>query len=251
MYPGKPMPLTPEQEWIIAACGLIAHADGEFTPDESDQVLVMLDEQLSPEEHARWLVLLGDHDALRRAFAELPPPLPAFTEPLLEKAWTMALADGHAGPAEIHELERIAAELGIESVDLAQWRRQWTAGAVVLAEHIATFAALLIHHDGTIDAEEQRRFSDLLGRLPLADARRERLAHDLRAHPPTLDHVGATLASLPRERRLTVLRAIAPLVAASSQAVLGRAFFLDLARAAAISSEQALRLLGPPAEAAE
>jgi len=239
------MPLTPEQEWIVAACGLIAHADGEFSPGESDQVLAMLDEHLSPEEHARWLALLGDLDALRRAFAELPPPLPAFTEPLLEKAWTMALADGHAGAAEIRELERIAEDLGIDPHDLAGWRRDWTADAVELAEHIATFGAVLIHHDGAIDAEEQRRFTELLARLPLADARRERLAADLRASPPTLDHVGATLAALPRERRLAVLRAIAPLVTASSQAELGRAFFLDLARAAAISAEQATRLLPP------
>jgi tellurite resistance protein len=240
------MPLTPEQEWIVAACGLIAHADGDFSPGESEQVLTMLDEHLSPEEHARWLVLLGDHDALRTTFAGLPPPLPAFTEPLLEKAWTMALADGNAGPAEIHELERIAADIGIDPTDLTDWRRQWTERARELAEHIATFAALLIHHDGAIDPEEQRRFNELLARLPLTDNRRERLAHDLRARPPSLDHVGATLASLPRERRLTVLRAIAPLVPASSQAALGRAFFLDLARAAAISAEQATRLLGQP-----
>ena len=239
------MPLTPEQEWIVAACGLIAHADGELSPGESDQVLAMLDEHLGAEEHARWLALLGDHAALRRAFAELPPPLPAFTEPLLEKAWTMALADGHAGAAEIPELERIAAEVGIDPRALAGWRRARTADAVELAEHIATFAAVLIHHDGAIDAEEQRRFTDLLARLPLSDARRERLAHDLQAHPPTLDHVGVTLAALPRERRLAVLRAIAPLVTASNQAELGRAFFLDLARAAAISPEQAARLLTP------
>ena len=241
------MPLTPEQEWIIAACGLIAHADGEFSPGESDQVLVMLDEHLSAEEHARWLTLLGDHDALRVAFAELPPPLPAFTEPLLEKAWSMALADGHAGAAEIRVLERIAEDIGIDPTELAGWRRQWTEHQRELGEHIATFAALLIHHDGTIDAEEQRRFNELLARLPLSDNRRERLAHDLIARPPTLDHVGATLASLPRERRLTVLRALAPLVPASNQAALGRAFFLDLARAAAISAEQATRLLGPAA----
>lgn len=238
------MPLTPEQEWIIAACGLIAHADGDLSPGESDQVLAMLDEHLSPDEHTRWLALLADHDALRRAFAELPPPLPAFTEPLLEKAWTMALADGHAGEAEIRELERIAEEIGIDAHDLADWRRQWTARAVDLAEHIATFAAALIHHDGAIDAEEQRRFNELLARLPLPDARRQRLAHDLHARPPSLDQAGPTLASLPRERRLTLLRAIAPLVAASSQAELGRAFFLDLARAAAIAPEQAARLLG-------
>jgi uncharacterized tellurite resistance protein B-like protein len=241
------MPLTPEQEWIVAACGLIAHADGELSPGESDQVLAMLDEHLGAEEHARWLALLGDHAALRRAFAELPPPLPAFTEPLLEKAWTMALADGHAGAAEIRELERIAEDIGIDPTELAGWRRQWTEHQRELGEHIATFAALLIHHDGTIDVEEQRRFNELLARLPLSENRRERLAHDLIARPPTLDHVGATLASLPRERRLTVLRALAPLVPASNQAALGRAFFLDLARAAAISAEQATRLLGPAA----
>ena len=100
------MPLTPEQEWIIAACGLIAHADGDLSPGESDQMLAMLDERLTPDEHQRWATLLVDGPALTRAFAELPPPLPAFTEPLLEKAWTMALADGHASDAELTSSSR-------------------------------------------------------------------------------------------------------------------------------------------------
>lgn len=239
------MPLTPEQEWTIAACGLIAHADGDLSPGESDQVLAMLDERLTPAEHARWLTLLADHAALRAAFAEMSPPLPAFTEPLLEKAWTMALADGHASDAEVRELERIADELGIDARELGEWRRHWTERAVELAEHISAFAAVLIHHDGAIEAAEAGQFRDLLARLPLSTRRREQLATELLAHPPALDQVGATLASLPRERRLTVLRSLAPLVACSSRADLGRAFFLDLAQAAAISAEQAARLLGP------
>jgi len=239
------MPLTPEQEWIIAACGLIAHADGELSNGESDQVLAMLDESMSLEEHERWLALLADRPALTRLFHELPPPLPAFTEPLLEQAWTMALADGHASESELRELERIAAELGIAAGELAGWRRQWTDHAVELAEHTAGFAAILIHHDGTIDPEEETGLRELLARLPLAPSRRDQLAEQLLAHAPALDHVGARLAALPRERRLTVLRSLAPLVAASSRPDLGREFFLDLARSAAISAEQAGRLLGP------
>lgn len=239
------MPLTPEQEWIIAACGLIAHADGDLSPGESDQMLVMLDDRLAPDEHARWLALLADGPALRQAFAELPPPLPAFTEPLLEKAWTMALADGHASDAELRELERIADELGISASELAGWRRQWTEHAVELAEHTAAFAAVLVHHDGTIDPDEATQFRALLDRLPLSPHRREQLATSLLASAPAVDHVGARLAALPRERRLSVLRSLAPLVAASSRADLGRSFFLSMARAAAIPAEQATSMLGP------
>ena len=175
------MPLTPEQEWIIAACGLIAHADGDLSTGESDQMLVMLEERLTPAEHARWVALLADGPALARAFAELPPPLPAFTEPLLEKAWTMALADGHASEAELRELERIADELGISAGELAGWRRHWTEHAVELAEHTAAFAAVLVHHDGTVDPEEATQFRALLGRLPLSPHRREQLATSLLA----------------------------------------------------------------------
>lgn len=237
------MPVTPEQEWIIAVCGLIAHADGELSPGESDHVLAMLDERLTPDEHARWVRLLGDHDALTAAFAELAPPLPAFAEPLLEKAWMMVLADGDASATELRMLERIAADIGIDADELGGWRARWTAHAAEFAEHIVAFAAVLIHHDGTIDPAEAEQFRGLVGRLPLAPARREALIAAYLAAPPSVDRLGARLAALPRDGRLTVLRALAPLVAASSRADLGRAFFLDLARAAAIPEARARLLL--------
>lgn len=237
------MPLTPEQEWIIAVCGLIAHADGELSPGESDHVLAMLDERLTADEHARWVGLLGDHDALTAAFAELPAPLPVFAEPLLETAFTMVLADGHASATELAVLDRIAADIGVAPDELAEWRARWTAHAAELAEHIVAFAAVLIHHDGTIDPEEAEQFRGLVARLPLDPARKDDLVATHLAAAPTIDHLGARLAVLPRDRRLSVLRALAPLVAASSRADLGRAFFLGLARAAAIPEPQAARLL--------
>src|SRR5690606_4323913 len=78
------MQLTPEQEWILVACGLIAHADGELKPGERDLILAMLDERLDDDDTGRWFALLGDLDGLRQAFADLLPPLPAFTETTLE-----------------------------------------------------------------------------------------------------------------------------------------------------------------------
>lgn len=237
------MPLTPEQEWIVAVCGLIAHADGELSPGESDHVLGMLDERLTAVEHARWVHLLGDHAALTAAFAELPPPLPVFAEPLLEKAYMMVLADGHASEPELRILEQIATDIGVAKADLDEWRARWTTHAAALAEHIVAFAAVLIHHDGTIDPAEAEQFRGLVARLPLAAARKDDLIAAHLAAPPTLGHLGARLAALPRDLRLTVLRALAPLVAASSNADLGRRFFLDLARSAAIPEAQAKLLL--------
>lgn len=237
------MPLTPEQEWILVASGLIAHADGELSPGERDLILSMLDERLDEAETRRWFDLLGDREALRREFADLPPPLPAFTETTLEKAWAMALADGEGSPAEVAVMEEIAAQLGVSAGELARWRRQWTEQAAYLGEHIAAFAAVLIHHDGVLDADEIEQYRALLDRLPLSPQRRDDLAREYLARRPALDHVGARLAALPRERRFAVLRAIGPLVSASSQPEVGRDFFLELASFAAVPREQALRLL--------
>lgn len=237
------MTLTPEQEWILVACGLIAHADGELKDGECELILALLDERLTDSEHSRWFDVLGDREALRRMFAELPPPLPLFTETTLEKAWAMALADGEASSAEIAVMEEIAGQLGVTARELNSWRRQWTEQATELAEHIATFAAVMIHHDGVLDSDEVEQYRSLLARLPLTQERRDQIAAENLARSPTLDHVGARLAALPRERRLAVLRAIAPLVSASSRPELGRDFFLDLAAFAAVPREQALRLL--------
>lgn len=237
------MTLTPEQEWILVACGLIAHADGELKEGESELILAMLEDRISDAEYARWVDLLRDEAALRRAFAELPPPLPAFAEDTLEVAWAMALADGEASAAELAVMAELAAQLGVTPDELAAWRPRWDAQAADLGEHIAAFAAVLIHHDGVLDEAEVEQYRVLLARLPLPAGRREELAATYLAAGPKLDHVGARLAALPRERRLAVLRAIAPLVSASSRPQLGRDFFLDLAAFAAVPREQALRLL--------
>ena len=236
------MALTPEQEWTIVACGLIAHADGELTAGECDPVLAASDERLPSDERATWTAILTDGDALERRFQQTPPPLPLFHEELLERAWSIALADGDASEAEHAALVRIAAHIGVDLEELAAWRARWDKAAAELAEHKACFAALLIHADGTIDPAEVDGFRAFVERMPVDPTRRVEFLEML-DRAPTLDHIGARIAGLPRERRIEVLRAIAPLVAASEQEQVGRAFFLELAAQAAAPPGLAERLL--------
>lgn len=236
------MPLTPEQEWTLVACGLVAHADGVLKEGECDQVLAMIDERLSPGDQEAWVNLLASREALLEHVKELPPILPLFHEPILERAWAMALADGEVGDTELRVVEEIATMVGADLDDLASWRDQWTAEAALLAEHKASFAALLIHRDGTIDEAEAVRYEALLEQMPVSSERRRAFAAFLET-PPSIDHVGARLASLPRDRRVEVLRAIAPLVDASQRADVGREFFLELAHQAGIDPVAAERML--------
>jgi len=236
------MPLTPEQEWTLVACGLVAHADGVLKEGECDQVLAMIDERLGAEDQDRWVALVSSREALDAHLHGLPPILPLFHEPVLERAWAMALADGEIDEVELTVFERIASMIGADPRDLASWRDAWTATAITLAEHKASFAALLIHRDGTIDDAEAVRFRALLDQMPVPQERRIALARMLRK-PPSIDHVGARLAALPRDQRVEILRAIAPLVAASQSEEIGRTFFLELAAQAGLDPAAAAKIL--------
>jgi len=237
--------LTPEQEWSIVACGLIAHADGELSAGECDPVLAAIDERLAPEERTKWTAILTDRDALEQHLVNLPPPLPLFYEEMLERAWSIALADGAGSEAEREVFDLIADTLGCDSEEVARWREQWDQRAATVAGEKACFAALLIHADGVIDPDEATAFRNLVQRLPV-DASRRAEFEALLVTPPKLDDVKTRLAGLPRERRLEVLRSIAPLIFTSSQAEVGAQMFRELARGAAAPADVVEQLLTPP-----
>lgn len=237
------MPLNSEQEWILAACGLLAHADGVLTSAEVDHMVGLLGDDLGLNERGEWVRLLGDHEALAARFAALPRPMAGFAEAMLEKSWTMVLIDGDPGDPEVRVLEQIAGGVGIDRDELADLRARWSSRLAGFAEHVAGFASLLIHHDGVVEPAEADLFARIVARLPVAASRRDALTRQLLAAPPAPDELGARLMALPRERRLTVLRVLAPLVSASSRADLGREFFRALAHDAAISADHADHLL--------
>jgi hypothetical protein len=234
--------LTPEQEWILVACGMIAHADDMLEFGEWDQILRLIDANVDDAELSPWLDMLGDRPALERRFAELAPPLPYFNEQLLEHAWRMALADGSGSEVEAAVHDRIAEKIGVDLDEVQKWRDRWTAEAGVRAELVVGFAAALANLDGRMDSEEAVQFDSLLERMPVSVGRRLELAIMLYA-PPKLDDLGRRLAGLSAEAREAVLYEIAPLVQASHSGERERDVFLRLAEMAALPRESALSLL--------
>jgi hypothetical protein len=234
--------LTPEQEWTLVACGLIAHADDELEFGEWDQILRLIDASVDDEQVQPWLDVLGDRPALERRFAELDPPLPFVCEQLLEQAWRMALADGSGSEVEAAVHDRIAEKFGVSAEQAQSWRERWTAEAATRAELVVSFAAALANLDGRMDSAEAVQFDSLLERMPLPVSRRVALAGLLYA-PPKLDELGTRLAALEPEAREAVLYEIAPLVQASHSGDREREVFLELAALAAVSPDRARELL--------
>lgn len=236
------MPLTPEQEWTMVACGLIAHADDVLEVGEWDKIVAMIDARLSEEEGADWLALLLDRAKLEARFSEIQPPLPAFAEELLEQCWSMALADGHGSEVEAEVHDRIAERAGIEADRAAQLRQVWTRKAGERAEIVVQFAAGLANIDGRMDTEEAVQFDALLQTLPLSDAQRLECSQAL-FEPPSLDAVAERVVGLDMDQREGVLRDLAPIVGASHRGEREREAYLALADRAAIPRDRAERLL--------
>ena len=236
------MPLSPEQEWTIVACGLVAHADGILEVGEWDQVLWMLDDRVPDDEAAKWLDVLADRSALGEKLEKLPLPPPFFAETILERAWRMALADGRGSDDEAAVHDDLAQRLGIAAADAKKWREDWRARAKQRAEAIAAFAALLANADGVAESGERAEFSDLVDRLPVDDARRPALAALIDA-PPKMDDVVGRLAALAPEERGIALVSLAPIVRSSSFGDQERDLFIELAERVAVSRADAERML--------
>ncbi|MBK6917862.1 MAG: hypothetical protein IPH07_10720 [Deltaproteobacteria bacterium] len=236
------MPLSPEQEWTLVACGLVAHADGILDVGEWDQVLWMLDERLAADEAAGWLELLSQRQALQARLTELPLPPPLFTESILERAWRMALADGRGSDEERAVHDEIASRLGADPAEVKQLRQRWREQAARRADAVIAFAAMLANADGVADSGERAEFDDLVARMPVDAARREQLAQMIDA-APSIDDVVGRLAALAPEERGIALVSLVPIVRASFTGDRERHLFLELAERVAIPRADAERML--------
>lgn len=236
------MPLSPEQEWTLVACGLVAHADGIVDVGEWDQVLWMLDERLAADETDGWLDLLSQRAALQARLTELPLPPPLFTETILERAWRMALADGRGSDEERAVHDEIASRLGADLAEVKQLRHRWREQAERRADAVIAFAAMLANADGIADSGERAEFDDLVARMPVEPARREQLAQMIDAAPSVDDVVGRLAALSPEERGIAVV-SLVPIVRASFTGDRERNLFLELAERVAIPRADAERML--------
>ena len=246
------MALKLELEWTLVACGLVALADGVLKGGEASRVLDMVHEALPPEERDEWIDLVSDRERLLAHAAQLAQPPADTRERLLRRAWSIALVDGEGSSDEARVLEQIGARLGLERDLGATWRKLWTSEAIESASHVASFAALLLHRRATaapapskqLAAPDREQFLQLLARMPLSDARRQRL-HRLMDESPTVEELGNTLLWLSAERRDEVLRELASHVRTSGHGPLGRQLFLALAARMAVHDDAARAYLDP------
>ena len=236
------MPLSPEQEWTLAACGLIAHADGIIEVGEWDRVLWMLDERIGDDDASEWTDLLEDRDRLGAHLEGLAPPPPLFSEAILEKAWRMALADGAGSEHEAAVHDDLAKRLGVSADEVGRLRAQWLEQAQRRSELVAGFAAVVANLDGRLDPAEAAELDALLERLPVAEGRRPAL-EAMRDQPPSLDEIVGALLGTDAEERRIALQAIVPLLRASARGDRERELFLDVATRLAIPRGEAERML--------
>ncbi len=236
------MPLSPEQEWTLVACGLIAHADGILEIGEWDQVLWMVEERLPEADVAKWLEVLADRERLRAEFARMVPPPPFFAETILERAWRMGLADGKGSDEEAAVHDEIATKLGADLAEVAKWRELWRVRAEKRSELVAGFAAVLANADAVADSGERATYDDLIASLPLAPGRAEEMA-SLIDSPPSVDELAARVAGLDAEERRITLLSLVPVVRASFRGDAEREAFLSLATRVAVARADAERML--------
>ncbi len=231
------MSLTPETEWILVVCGLIAHADGVLDGNEVERLMAMVDDRIPQDDYAEWLEIVGDKDRLEARYASLTDPPASQHRTILEEAWTMAMADGERAPAELVVLARIAERFGVEPMQLEFWRQAWTQAEQELSQRVAELAVLSLGGGQPVFEGDHSAYLDLMERLPTSNEERQRLGEIATASPnPPLDGdaLARAFAAMPRPRRVQAFSLVAPLVRHSVDADNARQRFETIGRAAGL-----------------
>ena len=241
-----PVALTPEAEWTLIACGLVALADGALREGEAGRVLAAANEALTPAEQDAWSDRLRSREALLAHVGSVPQPRPEAREGLLRRAWSIALAEGEGSVDEARALEQVGERLRLDREQVALWRKQWTSEAAETAVHLAGFAALLLHRRAAAASSpapalappDRAQFEQLLARMPLSDVRRQRL-HRHMDTSPTVEELGNGLLWLSSEQREEVLHELVGFIRGGNHGELGQQLFLALADRMAVTEDAA------------
>lgn len=239
----NPMALSNKQEWILVACGLIAHADGVMDGEECGRLMNWLDDGLDDGDYTEWLVKLGDKLELQVKLAELQPLDEADREVVLREAWGMAMVDGERCDAELRVLGQIAEQLGMDRETLEAAQAQWVEEEKVFARAVAGAAAGVLGGGDPLGDDAVEVFKSVLLALPTVDAEREVLAGLAKA-PPGEDAVLADLQVMPGPVVGRALRVVASYAVDHRIGPAARARFEALAGALGFSAEQVSAMLG-------
>jgi uncharacterized tellurite resistance protein B-like protein len=228
------MAVSLETQWILVACGLIAHADGVLDGNEAERLMAMLDDRIPEDDYPDWLAAIGDRAQLEARYAALPNPPPEQHRVLLEEAYIMAMVDGERNVEELVVLTRIAERLGVEPVQLEFWRAAWTRNEQEFTNAVTTLAAWVLGGGEPLFEEDLSPFLNLIQRLPTSQDERERLAKFATTPPTDAGELGRTLAAMPRSRRVQSFGLVAPLVQSCVEVEQARTRFIVIGHAAGL-----------------
>ena len=194
----------------MVACGVMAHADGVLDGEECDLLLAMVEGEADADEYGAWLSTISDRARLEEMLTMLPTPPEAAHREILETAWTVAVADGERTAPEEEALARIAARLGIESVQLEFWREAWTEGQHTTAELLTDAACVVLGGNAPLDAANRAIVRSFTRTVPTTADHREVLLAGT-AIPKQLADVGRRLRAVPKRKRKWAIKALASL----------------------------------------
>jgi tellurite resistance protein len=231
------MSVTPETEWLLVACGLIAHADGVLDGNEVERLMAMVDDRIPEDDYGEWLDLIGNKAALEARYAGLADPPAAQHRGILEEAWAMAMVDGERNAPELVVLARIAERFGVEPMQLEFWRAAWTTAEQEFSNRVAELAVLSLGGGEAVFEDDHSAFLDLMERLPTSNDERQRLGK-LGTEPPTppleVETLARALAGMPRIRRVQAFTLVASLVRFSVDRDNAAGRFENIGRAAGL-----------------
>ncbi len=237
------MTLSLESQWTVVACGVMAHADGVLDGQECDQLLALVEDEADAEDYSAWLSTISDAARLQEMLAQLPPPPETAHREILETAWTLAVADGERTAAEHDALERIAARLGVASVQLEFWRDAWTQGQHDLAELVADAACVVLAGSAPLSEDDRTRVAALLRDVPTTDVHREELAAGT-VVPKDDQDVGRRLRAIPKRRRQWLVKTLAPLTARANRREDAQRRLSEIGEAGGLSAAILTSLMG-------
>jgi tellurite resistance protein len=228
------MAVSLETQWILVACGLIAHADGVLDGNEAERLMAMLDDRIPEDDYSDWLSAIGDRAELEARYAGLANPPPEQHRAILEEAYIMAMVDGERNTEELVVLTRIAERFGVEPVQLEFWRAAWTHNEQEFTHAVATLAAMVLGGGQPLFEEDLSPFLNLVQHLPTSQDQRERLAGFATTPPTDAAELGRVLAGMPRGRRVQAFGLVAPLLSSSVEFDQARGRFVEIGQAAGL-----------------
>lgn len=229
------MALSLESQWTVVACGVMAHADGVLDGEECDLLLAMVEGEADAEEYSAWLSTISDRERLEEMLGQLPAPPEATHREILETAWTVAVADGERTAPEEDALGRIAAQLGVESVQLEFWREAWTEGQHTTAELLTDAACVVLAGNAPLDADARAIVQAFTRTVPTTEDHREELLAAT-AIPKDAADVARRMRGIPKRKRKWAIKALASLPSQTPRREDAQRRLVDLGAEAGLSA---------------